>query len=77
MTSEDLKVAEFSTDLRSSAFVLWRKAGRAASLICCWFEVAQQRRRLSMLDDLTLKDIGISRADAEAEAERPFWDLPS
>jgi uncharacterized protein YjiS (DUF1127 family) len=26
------------------------------------------------LDELALKDIGISRTDALAEAARPFWD---
>ena len=40
-----------------------------------WQEVARQRRALLALDERVLKDIGITRADAEREASRPFWDL--
>lgn len=32
------------------------------------------RQALRALDDRLLKDIGISRADAEREAGRRFWD---
>ena len=38
-----------------------------------WHELARQRRALLALDEHMLKDIGISRADAEREARRPFW----
>ncbi len=33
------------------------------------------RRQLARLDDRALKDIGLSRADALAEAGRTPWDL--
>ncbi|WP_448203026.1 DUF1127 domain-containing protein [Azospirillum sp. sgz302134] len=33
----------------------------------------RQRQALLKLDDHLLKDIGISRADAEAETRKPFW----
>jgi len=36
----------------------------------------RSRRALSGLDDHLLADIGISRAEAEAEARRPDWDVP-
>ena len=36
--------------------------------------VARQRRQLLSLDDRALNDIGISRADANMEAMRGFWD---
>ncbi|MCL5775777.1 DUF1127 domain-containing protein [Limibaculum sp. FT325] len=39
-----------------------------------WLTVAAERRRLAALPDHVLKDIGLSRADAMAEAARPFWD---
>lgn len=39
-----------------------------------WFRVAAERRRLAALPDEALKDIGLSRADAMAESDRPFWD---
>lgn len=38
-----------------------------------WRERAQQRRRLMELDDRLLRDIGLSRADAEREGRKPFW----
>ena len=38
--------------------------------------LARQRRTLAALDDHILNDIGISRAQAEAEADRPVWDAP-
>ncbi|HYZ34439.1 MAG TPA: DUF1127 domain-containing protein [Crenalkalicoccus sp.] len=37
--------------------------------------VLASRRLLARLDDRMLKDIGISRADALAEARRVPWDL--
>ena len=41
-----------------------------------WLELIEQRRRLLQLDDRMLKDIGVSRADAERESQRSFWDDP-
>lgn len=38
-----------------------------------WQERAAQRSRLNTLDDRMLKDIGVSRAEAEHEAAIPFW----
>ncbi|MEM7023176.1 MAG: DUF1127 domain-containing protein [Pseudomonadota bacterium] len=38
-----------------------------------WRERARMRRRLLSFDDHMLKDIGITRADAFGEAEKPFW----
>ena len=39
-------------------------------------EIRRQRRQLARLDDRALKDIGLSRAEAEAEARRSFWSAP-
>lgn len=38
-----------------------------------WYAVYRQRRDLLRLDDAMLKDIGISRAEALAEGNKPFW----
>lgn len=38
-----------------------------------WQHRARQRADLARLDARELKDIGISRAQAEAEAAKPFW----
>ena len=37
------------------------------------FEVANQRRELLTLDDGALKDIGVTRAEADLEGHRSFW----
>lgn len=42
-------------------------------LVQVWVERAAQRRALAGLDDRTLQDIGLSRATAVGEADKPFW----
>jgi uncharacterized protein YjiS (DUF1127 family) len=39
-------------------------------------ELRRQRRALAALDDLRLRDIGLTREEAKAEARRPIWDAP-
>jgi uncharacterized protein YjiS (DUF1127 family) len=39
-----------------------------------WRELSRQRKQLMMMDDHLLKDIGLSRTEAEHEAKRHFWD---
>mgnify|MGYP006155648127 FL=1 len=48
---------------------MWRMLRR-------WRQLARERGQLARLDDAALKDLGLSRADALQEAERPFWDDP-
>ena len=38
-----------------------------------WQQRAADRRALRAMDDHLLRDIGLSRADIEAEASKPFW----
>ena len=56
-------------------------ASRAQALpVLLWieamFRTLRERRALMRLDDRGLKDIGLSRADADREGSRPFWDVP-
>ncbi|KPB83212.1 Uncharacterized protein AC504_4295 [Pseudomonas syringae pv. maculicola] len=56
-----------------------RPAGHAQpgkALVWRWLELHRQRRYLAQMSDDTLKDLGLSRADIQQEAERPFWDDP-
>ncbi len=45
----------------------------ATPLYQIWLARLKQRRQLAHLSDVMLKDIGISRSDADAEASKPFW----
>jgi uncharacterized protein YjiS (DUF1127 family) len=45
----------------------------ASQTIFTWIERSRQRRQLAALSDHSLKDLNISRADAEAEYRKRFW----
>ena len=49
---------------------------RVVRQVLRWWQLTRQRRRLAALDECALKDLGLSRADAIQESERPFWDDP-
>lgn len=50
-----------------------RYMSRARDTVGLWMERVRTRRALLTLDDRMLLDIGLSRADAWHEAEKPFW----
>lgn len=39
-------------------------------------EVPRERLNLLSMNDHALKDIGLSRNEASAEADRSLWDIP-
>lgn len=41
-----------------------------------WAALARQRKALATLDNVALYDLGLTREDADREANRPFWDAP-
>ena len=45
----------------------------ALETLLVWQERVSERRRLREMDDHMLKDMGLSRADAEREGTVPFW----
>lgn len=45
----------------------------ACRVLSAWYERAQGRRALASLDDHLLRDIGLTRVDAERECMKPFW----
>ena len=63
---------------RRAADVSWsvRYLVPLAERLLAMLETHRQRRALLALDDRLLRDIGLSRADAEHEAVRSFWDVP-
>lgn len=50
---------------------------RLARAVIGAFTARRERAILAALDDHTLADMGITRAQADAEAGRPIWDVPA
>ncbi len=48
-------------------------AGRAFATLREWRRRARDRAQLAALDDRMLKDIGLTRTDAEFLSNKPFW----
>ena len=51
------------------------RIAQAIELLMIWHERARQRHQLRSLSDHMLRDVGLGRADVEAEAAKPFWRL--
>jgi len=45
----------------------------ALSMLREWRRRSRERAQLAMLDDRMLRDIGLSNADREFLANKPFW----
>ena len=63
------------SNARSPALLLPRLALPRLPGLAAMLHAAATRRQLARLDERMLKDIGLSRADALAEAGRAPWDL--
>lgn len=48
-------------------------AARARGRLHAWAERDRSRRELRELDDATLRDLGLARADADFLGSQPFW----
>ena len=61
----------------ASGASLWARTGAVATEIVTsllvWHDRARERRALLEMSDLQLHDIGISRAEAGSEGDKPFW----
>ncbi len=65
---QNFKVAAFRAGIRAKmlpALVL--------ETLSRWQRRSEARQRLHQLDDRMLADVGLSRADLETEARKPFW----
>jgi uncharacterized protein YjiS (DUF1127 family) len=59
---------------RSARIALPRPSARSLAAL---LGLARTRAALRSLDDRMLRDIGVSRAQADSEAARPVWDVPA
>jgi uncharacterized protein YjiS (DUF1127 family) len=59
--------------LTGSRPMLASRVERAIDLLLTWHERSRQRHHLRSLSTHMLRDIGLSRADVEGEAAKPFW----
>lgn len=50
-----------------------RWAVALSDILLTWIDRARSRQALGGLPDRVLKDIGVSRAEAAREADKPFW----
>ncbi len=59
---------------RNDAVQVVSDAGRHfVSTLREWRRRSHERAELAKLDDRTLRDIGLTRADAEFLSNKPFW----
>jgi len=72
----DLSHSDTTTRTARSAGLgrgLLHRLGQAMDTLAAWNERRRQRLALETLPDHILSDIGVSRADADNEAAKPFW----
>ncbi|MEZ5628067.1 MAG: DUF1127 domain-containing protein [Rhodocyclaceae bacterium] len=70
LTQKACAPAVASTDLGS----VLRHLGRAVrTTITVWRQRSASRRELRELDEHVLRDVGISRGQADFEGNKPFW----
>ena len=53
----------------------WYDLDGIARRMRLWRSRSRERTELAHMSDLDLADIGLSRADAEAEVGKPFWRI--
>lgn len=72
--SSSLGLIRLALSGSASQVKVWRyEWASLVSLLRLWRFRQRQRRELAQLPDFMLKDIGVSRYEANAEASKPFW----
>lgn len=62
---------------RTFAHRLFGLASRPARAgFMSYVSLYRQRRALANLDEHLLQDLGLTKSEAQTEAERPVWDAP-
>ena len=67
------EMAPAAADRRALGTILASLPRRVLDALLLWQERQSQRRDLMALDGRMLKDLGISRIDAQREFDKPFW----
>jgi uncharacterized protein YjiS (DUF1127 family) len=65
-------MADISLHYRSEVPVM-ATVSAVGQLIATWRRRARERRELGSLDYRTVRDLGMSPADIQFEANKPFW----
>ncbi len=60
-------------DHRRQSYPLARRLAGLRSQLRSWRERRRSRAALASFNDRMLRDIGITRADADYEMNKPFW----
>jgi uncharacterized protein YjiS (DUF1127 family) len=72
MTTTTLRVPfQFDTESQTESRAF--SPSHIWTLFSLWYGRAHQRHQLSQLSSRQLKDIGVTRNQAIAEAAKPFW----
>jgi uncharacterized protein YjiS (DUF1127 family) len=81
--AKETVMPSFDLPLPPQAYPAWRAArpqprtrdpvSAAWGIVSLWIERVSQRDALAGLDDRQLRDIGVTRAEAARECEKPFW----
>jgi uncharacterized protein YjiS (DUF1127 family) len=58
---------------RSTREPAFARLVRLLDMVQVWMRRHEDRSRLAGLSDHLVRDIGLSRADVENEASKPFW----
>ena len=77
MARDMLSIAGAPSSGRPERASLARRLWRLFLALCVALAVRRERRMLHRLDERALKDMGFHRGEAQREAQRTFWDIPS
>lgn len=73
LTSKSTLAGAVRGPARRRALIGWPVVTGLIELLSVWLDRMRQRRQLYALDDRLLRDIGLTRADVEFEAQKHFW----
>lgn len=71
--SATISIRPTLTAAESSRRTLSGRLRGVVALLALWAARQRQRRELGELDERLLRDIGVTRAAALREADKPFW----